>query len=52
MLLGNWAVVVDYALNRPVYRERHLSWMRATERLWADPPLESLGTSSNRSGKT
>lgn len=43
MLLGNWAVVVDYALNRPVYRERHLSWMRATERLWADPPLDVTG---------
>lgn len=43
MLLGNWAVVVDYGLNRPVYRERKLSWMRATEQLWVDPPLDITG---------
>ena len=33
MLLANWATVVDYGLTRPLYRERQLSWMRATEQL-------------------
>ncbi|KAK0633951.1 hypothetical protein B0T14DRAFT_508089 [Immersiella caudata] len=40
MLLANWTVVIDYGLTRPVYRERKLSWMRATELVWADPPLD------------
>ncbi|KAK1834414.1 hypothetical protein QBC39DRAFT_398295 [Podospora conica] len=43
MLLANWATVVDYGLTRPVYRERQLSWMRATEQLWMDPPLDVTG---------
>lgn len=43
MLLANWATVVDYGLTRPVYRERQLSWMRATEQLWVDPPLDVTG---------
>lgn len=43
MLVANWATVVDYGLTRPVYRERQLSWMRATEQLWANPPLDITG---------
>lgn len=43
MLVANWATVVDYGLTRPVYRERQLSWIRATEQLWVDPPLDITG---------
>ncbi|KAK4451285.1 hypothetical protein QBC34DRAFT_436823 [Podospora aff. communis PSN243] len=43
MLLANWTTVIDYGLTRPVYRQRKLSWMEATELAWADPPLDIPG---------